>query len=114
MSSELYREQIIDLYENPLNYGELDPHDREWLDHNPLCGDELGVHLVVDEDGTIGDLTIRSFGIVRPGEMPEVRVTIAPEDGEPVCGSDAVFAAVALAVWRRQGLAPSWPTGQRL
>ncbi len=70
--------------------------------------------LAVDDDGTIGDLTIRSFGIVRPGDMPEVRVTIAPEDGDPVCGSDAVFAAVALAVWRHQGLAPSWPTGQRL
>ena len=25
--SDLYREQILDLYENPLNHGELDPHD---------------------------------------------------------------------------------------
>jgi hypothetical protein len=31
-----------------------------------------------------------------------------------VNGSDAVFAAVALAVWRHQGLAPDWPTGTGL
>jgi hypothetical protein len=46
--------------------------------------------------------------------MPEVHVEIVPEAGDPVCGSDAVFAAVALAVWRHQGVRPAWPTGQKL
>jgi CO/xanthine dehydrogenase Mo-binding subunit len=68
--------------------------------------------LAVDADGTIGDLTIRSFGIVRPGDMPVVDVTIHDDGGEPTCGSDAVFGAVALAVWDHQGRPPSWPTGE--
>ena len=46
----LYRDYILDHYKNPRNFGELEPHDLEWHDHNPLCGDELGVHIVV-EDG---------------------------------------------------------------
>ena len=44
----LYRDYILDHYKNPRNFGELEPHDLEWHDHNPLCGDELGVHIVVD------------------------------------------------------------------
>ena len=51
----LYRDYILEHYKNPRNFGELDPHDLEWHDHNPLCGDELGVHLVV-EDGVIKEL----------------------------------------------------------
>ena len=31
-------------------------------------------------------------------------------DGEPVNGSDAVFAAVAAAVWRHDGFPPAWPS----
>jgi CO/xanthine dehydrogenase Mo-binding subunit len=67
--------------------------------------------LAVDEDGVIGDLTIRSFGVIRPADMPRVDVTVAPSRAEPTNGSDAVFAAVALAVWRVQGFPPEWPTG---
>ena len=46
----LYRDFILEHYKNPRNFGELEPHDLQWHDHNPLCGDELGVHIVV-EDG---------------------------------------------------------------
>lgn len=70
--------------------------------------------LAVADDGTVLDLTIRSFGVVRPSEMPHVTVTIEADDAEPVCGSDAVFAAVAAAVWVHQGCPPSWPTGRPL
>ena len=70
--------------------------------------------LAVDDEGRVHDLTIRSFGIVRPGDMPPVEVEIDTAGGEPVNGSDAAFAAVALAVWRHQGLPPVWPTGTPL
>jgi aerobic-type carbon monoxide dehydrogenase small subunit (CoxS/CutS family) len=69
--------------------------------------------LAVDEDGRVHDLTIRSFGIVRPGEMPPVEVTIEPAAGPAVNGSDAVFAAVAAAVWIDAGLPPEWPAKMR-
>jgi nitrogen fixation protein NifU and related proteins len=58
----LYRDYILDHYKNPRNFGELEPHDREWLDHNPLCGDELGVHLIVDDGGKIVDLRFHGQG----------------------------------------------------
>jgi aerobic-type carbon monoxide dehydrogenase small subunit (CoxS/CutS family) len=69
--------------------------------------------IAVDEAGTVHDLTIRSFGILRAVDMPPVIVDIAPSDASPVNGSDAVFAAVAAAAWRAQGCPPEWPTGRR-
>ena len=53
--------------------------------------------LAVDESGLPLDLTIRSFGILRAVDTPAIDVTIEDGDGEPVNGSDAVFAAVAAA-----------------
>jgi aerobic-type carbon monoxide dehydrogenase small subunit (CoxS/CutS family) len=67
--------------------------------------------LAVDADGVIGDLTIRSFGVLRSADMPMVEVTLQVEDAEPVNGSDAVFAAVAAAAWLADGLLTDWPTG---
>ena len=67
--------------------------------------------LSVDEAGAVHDLTVRSFGIVGAAAMPPVEVTVEPDDREPVNGSDAVFAAVAAAVWIDRGLPPTWPTG---
>jgi CO/xanthine dehydrogenase Mo-binding subunit len=66
--------------------------------------------LSVDEAGVPHDLTIRSFGILRAVDTPAIDVRIAESDDEPVNGSDAVFAAVATAVWASTGFAPSWPT----
>jgi aerobic-type carbon monoxide dehydrogenase small subunit (CoxS/CutS family) len=68
--------------------------------------------IAVDETGEVHDLTIRSFGIIRPGEMPHVEVEIVPSDGEPVNGSDWVFAAVARAEWERQGFPAAWPANR--
>jgi CO/xanthine dehydrogenase Mo-binding subunit len=68
--------------------------------------------LAVDEAGAVHDLTIRSFGIVRAADTPAIAVTIEPDDRPAVNGSDAVFAAVALAVWRARGLPPVWPCAQ--
>ena len=51
--------------------------------------------------GTVHDLTIRSFGVLRAVDTPPIEVEVVPGDGPPVRGSDAVFAAV-----RGRGLAP--------
>jgi hypothetical protein len=45
--------------------------------------------------------------------MPPVEVTIEPAAGPAVNGSDAVFAAVAAAVWIDAGLPPEWPAKMR-
>jgi aerobic-type carbon monoxide dehydrogenase small subunit (CoxS/CutS family) len=70
--------------------------------------------LAVDDQGAVHDLTIRSFGILRAVDTPPIEVEILPDDGAPVNGSDAVFAAVAAAAWRAQGTPTEWPTGLRL
>src|SRR5262249_29401235 len=67
--------------------------------------------IAVDATGEPLDLTIRSFGILRAVDMPRVLVTIEPDDGPAVNGSDAVFAAVAAAAWRRAGYPEAWPAG---
>lgn len=67
--------------------------------------------LGVDEDGVIHDLTIRSFGILRAIDTPTISVTIEPDTGPPVNGSDAVMAAVAAAAWLARDCPEDWPTG---
>ena len=66
--------------------------------------------LAVGEDGIIGDLTIRSFGVLRASETPPVEVELHDEPSEPVNGSDAAFAAVAAALGAAQGCPVDWPT----
>ncbi len=58
----LYRDYIIDHYKDPHNFGTLDPHDLEAFELNPLCGDEIGVHLNVADDGTITELRFHGKG----------------------------------------------------
>lgn len=50
MSDDIYREIILDHYRNPRNKGRLTNPDVTVHDSNPLCGDEIDIHLKVDED----------------------------------------------------------------
>ncbi|MGI8709995.1 MAG: Fe-S cluster assembly sulfur transfer protein SufU [Acidimicrobiales bacterium] len=72
---ELYRDYILDHYKSPRNFGELEPHDLEWHDHNPLCGDELGVHIKV-EDGRVADLRFHGQGCA----ISQAAASIASEE----------------------------------
>lgn len=60
--SDLYREQIIDLYEHPLNFGELDPNDFSYEEDNPLCGDVIRIDVRLDDEGRISDVRWRGEG----------------------------------------------------
>ena len=59
---DLYRENILQHYKNPSNWGELDSADLEAEDLNPLCGDELKVQLKVNGDGRIEDVRFSGHG----------------------------------------------------
>ena len=59
---DLYREQILDHYKRPRNWGHLDAPDLEFEDNNPLCGDELKVELAVDGERTVTDLRFSGHG----------------------------------------------------
>lgn len=76
MTDELYREVILEHYKEPQHFGELEPHDLEAHDVNPLCGDELGVHLRVDEDGTITDIAFHGTGCA----ISQASASIASEE----------------------------------
>ena len=58
---DLYREIILDHYKNPRNRGELAPPAVSAEGHNPLCGDEIQVYLLVDND-TVTDVRIAGQG----------------------------------------------------
>jgi nitrogen fixation protein NifU and related proteins len=50
MSDDIYREIILDHYRKPRNKGKLSNPDVSIHDSNPLCGDEIDIHLKVEED----------------------------------------------------------------
>ena len=68
--------------------------------------------LAVDAEGDIHDLTIRSFGIARSADTPNINVTIQPSQQPPVPAGEAVFAAVAAATWLSRGAPAQLPTGR--
>ena len=51
MGSDMYREQILDHYKNPRNYGELEDPTFSHVGENPMCGDEIKVDVTLAEDG---------------------------------------------------------------
>jgi nitrogen fixation NifU-like protein len=72
---DLYREHILEHYKRPHNFGELDPHDLDAFEQNPLCGDELGVHIQVS-DGQIADLRFHGHGCA----ISQAAASIASEE----------------------------------
>lgn len=58
---DLYQEVIFDHYRSPRNYGPLPSSNRDAEGHNPLCGDQLKLHLQV-EDGVIRDAHFEGSG----------------------------------------------------
>ena len=59
---DLYRENILEHYKQPRNWGELEDADLEFEDFNPLCGDELKVQIKVDADERISDVRFSGHG----------------------------------------------------
>ncbi|HZO35360.1 MAG TPA: iron-sulfur cluster assembly scaffold protein [Solirubrobacteraceae bacterium] len=71
---DLYRENILEHYKRPHNWGppatpdgaavaEAEPEGyRTFEDRNPLCGDELKVYLKVGDDGVVEDLRFDGHG----------------------------------------------------
>ena len=46
----MYRDYILDHYKNPRNAGTLPGATNTYHDNNPLCGDEITMSLLIDED----------------------------------------------------------------
>jgi hypothetical protein len=64
--------------------------------------------------GEVHDLTIRSFGVLRPSETPPISVSILDDPAPARARStDAVFAAVAAATWNALGRPVTFPARRR-
>ena len=50
MGSDMYRQQILDHYKNPRNYGKLEEPTYSHVGENPMCGDEIELDVILDED----------------------------------------------------------------
>jgi len=62
MSSEFYRERIIDHYRNPRNYGSIEDAQIKVQESNPLCGDDVELYIKLDKDGKIEDIKFKGRG----------------------------------------------------
>jgi nitrogen fixation NifU-like protein len=59
---ELYRDQILEHYKRPHNFGKLDEYDLDFEDTNPLCGDEQHVFIKLDDDGRVEKVSFEGQG----------------------------------------------------
>lgn len=50
---ELYQQVILDHNKNPRNWGKLENATHEAEGHNPLCGDQLHLYLILEGDKII-------------------------------------------------------------
>ena len=47
MTHNLYKENIIDHYKNPKNFGKINKPTKTLIGNNPLCGDRIKIQLVI-------------------------------------------------------------------
>ncbi|ESS06528.1 MAG: NifU-like protein involved in Fe-S cluster formation [uncultured archaeon A07HB70] len=62
MGSDMYRQQILDHYRNPRNYGELPDPTFSHAGENPSCGDEIRVDVTLNDDGVIERVSFTGDG----------------------------------------------------
>lgn len=56
MDQSMYREQMIELFRNPLNKGEIDSPTFTHEEDNPLCGDIVQIDVQMGDDGRVADV----------------------------------------------------------
>lgn len=59
---ELYREQILEHYKHPHNFGRIEDPDIEFEDNNPFCGDEQHVTIRLDDDDRVAEVKFDGKG----------------------------------------------------
>jgi len=62
MDEQLYRENILEHYKRPRNFGRPDEFDLEFEDTNPFCGDEQRVFIRLDDEGRVAEVTFEGRG----------------------------------------------------
>jgi adenosylmethionine-8-amino-7-oxononanoate aminotransferase len=112
--SDMYRQQILDHYKNPRNYGEIEDATFTHVGENPMCGDTIEMDVVLDDDEeTIEGVAFRGDGCAisqaSASMLSEKLIGITPEwlrrcfyaDN----GSSGIYAALKMSYhyWRNSG-----------
>ncbi len=58
---DIYREEILEQYRHPHNFGALEKPDASAFAANPICGDEITLELQV-KDGSVADVAFKGTG----------------------------------------------------
>jgi nitrogen fixation NifU-like protein len=59
---DLYRDEILEHYREPHNFGTLESPAASYEGHNPLCGDRITIMLGVDDAGTVSEVAFSGRG----------------------------------------------------
>ena len=59
---ELYRDQILEHYKRPHNFGRIEGADLDFEDTNPFCGDEQHVTIKLDGDEKVAEIAFEGKG----------------------------------------------------
>jgi nitrogen fixation NifU-like protein len=59
---DLYRDEILEHYRQPHNFGTLEQPDATYEGNNPLCGDRITMMLSLDDGGKVSDVAFNGRG----------------------------------------------------
>jgi nitrogen fixation NifU-like protein len=59
---DLYKDEILEHYRNPHNFGTLEAPTTAKEGANPLCGDRITLMLGIGDDGTVNDVAFTGRG----------------------------------------------------
>ncbi|MHA2174006.1 MAG: iron-sulfur cluster assembly scaffold protein [Candidatus Hodarchaeales archaeon] len=60
----MYSKEVMDLFANPKNMGEIENASAIGKVGNPVCGDIMWVYLKIDDADIIEDVKVKTFGCV--------------------------------------------------
>ena len=59
---DLYRDEILEHYRRPHNFGTLPSPDASYEGSNPLCGDRITLMLAISDEGRVEDVAFTGRG----------------------------------------------------
>ncbi|MDC0948466.1 SUF system NifU family Fe-S cluster assembly protein [Gammaproteobacteria bacterium] len=86
---DLYQEIIFDHNRSPRNFGRLDGANRTIEGYNPLCGDQLVLDLLVDENDIIEDIRFDGQGCAISTASASIMTEMLK--GKPIAEAEQIF-----------------------
>ncbi|MBS3132682.1 SUF system NifU family Fe-S cluster assembly protein [Candidatus Woesearchaeota archaeon] len=61
LAEDMYKEELLEHYKKPQNYGKIRNCDAKYHDFNPVCGDEIEVYIKI-RNGSVKDIKFTGKG----------------------------------------------------